>query len=162
VSSRNGTDEQIQARVCVALRDLINRIGLGADPAVRPASITAYAGWETFTRTRRIEAAALHLGMASLDSTAALIGHDWQHTTDPDTARNGDSPDPDDLFGDRAPSARRPPAGPANPTCPATTANPTDHEPAEASASAHHPTPIRYPVRGRHLSGGPWPLPKPR
>ncbi|MGW1169930.1 hypothetical protein [Streptomyces sp. NPDC002550] len=92
VSTRNGTDEQIQARVCVALRDLINRIGLGADPAVRPASITAYAGWETFTRTRRIEAAALHLGMASLDSTAALIGHDWQHTTDPDTAPNGDSP----------------------------------------------------------------------
>lgn len=93
VSSRNGTDEQIQARVCVALRDLINRIGLGADPAVRPASITAYAGWETFTRTRRIEAAAMHLGMASLDSTAALIGHDWQHLTDPDTAPNGDSPD---------------------------------------------------------------------
>ncbi|MBA2806913.1 integrase [Streptomyces sp. KM273126] len=93
VSSRNGTDEQIQARVCVALRDLINRIGLGADPAVRPASITAYAGWETFTRTRRIEDAALHLGMASLDSTAALIGHDWLHTTDQDTAPNGDSPD---------------------------------------------------------------------
>ncbi|MET9070592.1 hypothetical protein [Streptomyces sp. NPDC004232] len=92
VSSRNGTDEQIQARVCVALRDLIKRIGLGTDPAVRPASITAYAGWETFTRTRRIEAAARHLGMASLDSTAALIGHDWQHTTEPDTAPNGDSP----------------------------------------------------------------------
>ncbi|WP_149826325.1 integrase [Streptomyces tailanensis] len=92
VSSRNGTDEQIQARVCVALRDLINRIGLGADPAVRPASITAYAGWETFTRTHRIEAAARHLGMTSLDSTAALIGHDWQHTTNPDTAPNGDIP----------------------------------------------------------------------
>lgn len=93
VSSRNGTDEQIQARVCVALRDLINRIGLGADPAVRPASITAYAGWETFTRTHRIEAAARHLGMTSLDSTATLIGHDWQHTTDQDTTPNGDNPD---------------------------------------------------------------------
>jgi len=93
VSSRNGTDEQIQARVCVALRDLINRIGLGADPAVRPASVTAYAGWETFTRTGRIEAAAHHLGMASLDSAAALIGHDWQHTTAQDTAQNGDDRD---------------------------------------------------------------------
>ncbi|EGX61123.1 MULTISPECIES: hypothetical protein [Streptomyces] len=93
VSSRNGTDEQIQARVCVALRDLINRIGLRGDPAVRPASITAYAGWETFTRTRRIEAAARHLGMGSLDSAAALIGHDWQHTTGPDAAPNGDSRD---------------------------------------------------------------------
>ncbi|MFG2329483.1 hypothetical protein ACGFMM_07645 [Streptomyces sp. NPDC048604] len=82
VSSRNGTSEQIQARVCVALRDLINRVGLSSDSAIRPASITAYAGWETFTRTRRIEAAARHLGMSSLDSTAALIGHDWQARTD--------------------------------------------------------------------------------
>ncbi|MFI5887995.1 hypothetical protein [Streptomyces sp. NPDC051554] len=81
VSPRNGTDEQIQARVCVALRDLLKRIGLGSDNAVRPASITACAGWETFARTGRIEAAALLLGMASLDSTAALIGHDWQPTT---------------------------------------------------------------------------------
>ncbi|MFD0367742.1 hypothetical protein [Streptomyces sp. NPDC127114] len=87
VSSRNGSNEQIQARVCVALRDLVNRIGLGADSTVRPASITAYAGWETFTRTRHIEAAARHLGMNSLDSTAALIGHDWQPgTTTHDTS----------------------------------------------------------------------------
>ncbi|MFJ7629811.1 hypothetical protein ACIQZN_25270 [Streptomyces sp. NPDC097595] len=82
VSSRNGTPEQIQARVCVALRDLINRIGLGADTAVRPASITAYAGRETLTRTRHIEAAARRLGMTSLDSTAALIGHNWRAHTD--------------------------------------------------------------------------------
>ncbi|MFC7977863.1 hypothetical protein ACFUT3_21805 [Streptomyces cinereoruber] len=81
VSRRNGTDEQIQARVCVALRDLINRIGLGADRTIRPASITAYAGRTAFTRTRRIETAARHLGMTSLDSTAALIGHDWRTPT---------------------------------------------------------------------------------
>jgi integrase/recombinase XerC len=87
VSARNGTDEQIQARVCVALRDLLRRIGLGADATVRPASITAYAGWETFTRTGRIEAAAHHLGMSSLDSTAALIGHHWHaNNTDFDAA----------------------------------------------------------------------------
>ncbi len=93
VSARNGTDEQIQARVCVALRDLLKRIGLGADPAVRPASITAYAGWETFTTTGRIEAAALHLGMASLDSTAALIGHQWQTQANHTAAPNGDDLD---------------------------------------------------------------------
>lgn len=81
VSDRAGSDEQVQARVCVALRDLLKRIGLGADQSVRPASVTAYAGWETFTRTGRIEAAARHLGMASLDSTAALIGHHWQTPT---------------------------------------------------------------------------------
>lgn len=93
VSTRNGTDEQVQARVCVALRDLLKRIGLGADPAVRPASITAYAGWDTFTRTGRIETAALHLGMTSLDSAAALIGHEWRTDTPPTTTPNGDTPD---------------------------------------------------------------------
>lgn len=90
VSARNGTAEQIQARVCVALRDLLKRIGLGADKTVRPASITAYAGWETFTRTGRIEAAALQLGMASLDSTAALIGHDWHTLSDLSDATDHD------------------------------------------------------------------------
>ncbi|MGW2326492.1 hypothetical protein ACWC5C_12065 [Streptomyces sp. NPDC001700] len=89
VSPRNGTDEQIQARVCVALRDVLRRIGLGADRTVRPASITAYAGWETFQATGRIEAAAHHLGMASLDSTAALIGYQWQAPTTDRTAPNG-------------------------------------------------------------------------
>ncbi|NJP99850.1 integrase [Streptomyces zingiberis] len=92
VSARGGTDEQVQARACVALRDLLKRIGLGADPAVRPASITAYAGWATYVRTGRIEAAALHLGMTSLDSTAALIGHQWLAETTPATAPNGDAP----------------------------------------------------------------------
>ncbi|MCX5200608.1 hypothetical protein OG897_03895 [Streptomyces sp. NBC_00237] len=88
VSARAGSDEQVQARVCVALRDLIKRIGLGADPAVRPASITAYAGWEHFTSTHRIESVARHLGMGSLDSAAALIGHRWQHA-DPPAADGG-------------------------------------------------------------------------
>lgn len=77
VSSIPGRDEQLQARVCVALTDLLRRIGLSADPNVRPASVTAYAGAETYARTGRIEAAAMHLGMCSLDSTAALIGHAW-------------------------------------------------------------------------------------
>ncbi|QKV93014.1 integrase [Streptomyces sp. NA02950] len=89
VSPRNGTDEQVQARVCVALRDVLKRIGLGADTAIRPASITAYAGWETFTATGRIEVAARRLGMASLDSTAALIGHQWQAPTTYHTTPNG-------------------------------------------------------------------------
>ncbi|MGW2009751.1 hypothetical protein [Streptomyces nigrescens] len=93
VSARNGTDEQIQARVCVALRDLLKRIGLSADTAVRPTSITAYAGWETFSGTGRIEAAARHLGLASLDSTAALIGYQWQAQTTHHTAPNGDDSD---------------------------------------------------------------------
>ncbi|MFI6766624.1 hypothetical protein [Streptomyces sp. NPDC050355] len=89
ISVRNGTDEQVQARVCVALRDVLKRIGLGADRSVRPASITAYAGWATFTGTGRIEAAARHLGMASLDSAAALIGYQWRAETTHHTPPNG-------------------------------------------------------------------------
>ncbi|MEW1754581.1 hypothetical protein [Streptomyces angustmyceticus] len=89
VSVRGGTDEQVQARVCVALRDMLKRIGLGADRSVRPASITAYAGRAVFTATGRIEVAARHLGMASLDSTAALIGYQWRAEATHHTPPNG-------------------------------------------------------------------------
>ncbi|MCM8555476.1 hypothetical protein [Streptomyces sp. STCH 565 A] len=90
VSPRTGNDEQIQARVCVALRDLLKAIGLGADKRVRPASVTAYAGAEALAATGRIEAAACLLGMSSLDSTAALIGHDWRTAdTEETTPKDG-------------------------------------------------------------------------
>ncbi|WKK21335.1 hypothetical protein QZH56_20970 [Streptomyces olivoreticuli] len=77
VSSRTGSDEQLQARSCVALGDLLARIGLAADRSVRPASVTAYAAWELHERTGRIEDAALLLGLSSLDRAAAVIGHHW-------------------------------------------------------------------------------------
>ena len=77
LSSRPGTDEQLQARSCVALKDLIKSIGLGADPTVRPASFAAYAGAQEHARTGRIEDAALRMGLRSLDATALAIGHRW-------------------------------------------------------------------------------------
>ncbi|MEH6373829.1 hypothetical protein V7793_05660 [Streptomyces sp. KLMMK] len=78
VSSQAGGDEQLQARSCVALGDLLARIGVAADVSVRPASVTAYAAWNLHARTGRIEDAALLLGLSSLDRTAATIGHHWQ------------------------------------------------------------------------------------
>ncbi|MGW7002055.1 hypothetical protein ACWGCW_04260 [Streptomyces sp. NPDC054933] len=77
VSSTPGSNEQLQARSCVALTDLLHRIGLAGDPAVRPASITAYTGAQLFAWTGRIEAVARRLGLTSLDRAAAVIGYDW-------------------------------------------------------------------------------------
>ncbi|MEV0113274.1 hypothetical protein AB0H77_08485 [Streptomyces sp. NPDC050844] len=91
VSARNGSDEQLQARVCVALRDLLKAIGLGADPAIRPTSITAFAGWQAFADTGRVEAAARRLGMTSLDSTAALIGYGWRTGNDADAQEEAEA-----------------------------------------------------------------------
>jgi site-specific recombinase XerD len=77
VSSAPAPDEQIQARACVALSDLIRRIGLGADPRVKPASLTAYAAVRIFDETGRIEDVARGLGLRSLDRAADLVGFSW-------------------------------------------------------------------------------------
>jgi len=81
VSSAPAPDEQLQARACVALADLIRRIGLGADPRVKPASLTAYAAVRIFDETGKIEAVACGLGLRSLDRAADLVGYDWAHRT---------------------------------------------------------------------------------
>ncbi|MGW3459003.1 tyrosine-type recombinase/integrase [Streptomyces olivaceoviridis] len=77
VSSAPAPDEQLQARACVALADLIRRIGLNADPHVKPASLTAYAAVRLYDETRNIEDVARRLGLRSLDRAADLIGLDW-------------------------------------------------------------------------------------
>jgi hypothetical protein len=41
-------------------------------------SLTGYAGRQVFEQTGRVEDAARLLGSISLDTTAALIGHQWQ------------------------------------------------------------------------------------
>jgi integrase/recombinase XerC len=79
VSSAPAPDEQLQARACVALSDLIRRIGLGADPRVKPASLTAYAAVRIFDSTGKIEDVARGLGLRSLDRAADLVGYDWAH-----------------------------------------------------------------------------------
>jgi site-specific recombinase XerD len=77
VSSAPAPAEQLQARACVALSDLIRRIGLGADPRVKPASLTAYAAVRIFDDTGKIENVARGLGLRSLDGAADLVGYDW-------------------------------------------------------------------------------------
>lgn len=77
VSSAPAPDEHLQARACVALSDLIRRIGLGAEPRVKPASLTAYAGVRIFGDTGKIEDVARGLGLRSLDRAADLVGYDW-------------------------------------------------------------------------------------
>ncbi|MEU1032851.1 site-specific integrase [Streptomyces mirabilis] len=77
VSSTPAPDEQLQARACVALSDLIRRIGLGADPRVKPASLTSYAAVRIFEESGKIEDVARGLGLRSLDRAADLVGYDW-------------------------------------------------------------------------------------
>ncbi|MEV7910802.1 hypothetical protein [Streptomyces griseus] len=78
VGSGEGTDAQRQARIGVTLRDVLTRAGLSDDPALRPSSLTAHAGWRLLRKGGRIETAAQVLGMRSLDRTAELVGYDWR------------------------------------------------------------------------------------
>ncbi|MEU1902970.1 integrase [Streptomyces hygroscopicus] len=84
VSDRHASDAALQARVCVAVRDLLTRIGLADETGVKPSSVTAWAGVEAFERTGRIEEAARRLGLRSLDRAAAVIGHAWREQTLPE------------------------------------------------------------------------------
>ncbi|WP_079181505.1 hypothetical protein [Streptomyces sp. Tue 6075] len=81
VSPLPAPDAALQARSCVALRDLLRRVGLGPDPHVKPASVTARAAVEAFEVTGRIEEAARRLGLRSLDRAAAIVDYGWR--TDP-------------------------------------------------------------------------------
>lgn len=74
-TSAYGVDAQRQARSCVALRDALHLAGLGQEPDVKPASITAHAGVAAFAHSGHIEDAALRMGLTSLDRAAAMIGH---------------------------------------------------------------------------------------
>ncbi|MEU3110817.1 integrase [Streptomyces albidoflavus] len=90
VSSRPASDAALQARSCVALGDLLRRIGLGTDPHVKPASATARAAVEAFETTGHIEEAARRLGLRSLDRAAGIVGYGWR--TDP-ACTDGGVPD---------------------------------------------------------------------
>lgn len=76
----NGSDKSKQAASCIAIADCLTRAGLGNDPAVRPVSVTAWAGRKAFEQTGRIDQVAARLGMRSLDRTARLIGLDHRTT----------------------------------------------------------------------------------
>lgn len=63
-----------QISACIAVRDVLIRAGLAAEPGVRPASVAAWAGQKILHETGQIDEVARRLGMASLDRTARFIG----------------------------------------------------------------------------------------
>jgi len=76
VYAGDGSAKSRQAASCIAISTTLVRAGLGDDPLVRPASVTAWVGRRLFEETSRIEEVAARLGMRSLDRTARLIGLD--------------------------------------------------------------------------------------
>jgi integrase/recombinase XerC len=76
-TSGRGSDAQLQARVCVALNNVMTWAGLAHEPDLRPASITSHNAAALFNNTRRLEDVASRLGLSSLDRSAAAIGYDW-------------------------------------------------------------------------------------
>ncbi len=72
----DGSQKSKQASSCIAITDCMTRAGLGPDPAVRPVSVTAWAGRKVFDETGHIDQVAARLGMRSLDRAARLIGLD--------------------------------------------------------------------------------------
>jgi len=73
------TPASLQARAAAQLSRTLREAGLASDPAVRPASIRAWAGRRVFLATGQIDKAALALGTRTLDNAAAVIGFAWRH-----------------------------------------------------------------------------------
>lgn len=78
-----GAAEVGQVSGCIAVREVLIRAGLGAEPGVRPASVAGWAGATLLRDGLGIEEVAGRLGMASLDRTARFIGWDWKAVTQP-------------------------------------------------------------------------------
>jgi hypothetical protein len=66
-----------QASVCNALGELIQNVGLNDQEGIRPGSIRAWAARAIFER-EGIAAAAIALGLSSLDQSAHVINYSWQ------------------------------------------------------------------------------------
>lgn len=72
-----GTDDQKQALVCTTVKETLRWSGLGDDPELRPASLTAVPARALFESTGRIDLAARLLGLASLDAAARAVAWSW-------------------------------------------------------------------------------------
>jgi integrase/recombinase XerC len=73
-----GSAESQQASACMATSDTLTSAGLARERDVRPLSIAAWRGRQVLEETGSIEAAALTLGVRSLDRAVKLIGYDWR------------------------------------------------------------------------------------
>jgi site-specific recombinase XerD len=74
----NGSEESRQASCCIAIKDVMIRAGLDAEPDVRPSSLVAWAGVIVLQDTDSIEEVARRLGIGSLDTAARFINYDWK------------------------------------------------------------------------------------
>jgi hypothetical protein len=72
--NRGGASGQASASAAIAWT--LRRAGLTADAAVRPVSVTAWAGRRLFDQGVALEEVARRLGIPSLDRTASFIGLD--------------------------------------------------------------------------------------
>jgi len=71
------TDTSPVSAVGQLLRAVLDRAELYKADGYTQRSITAWAGRRAYEERQRIEDAANHLGLTSLDRAAQLIGHDW-------------------------------------------------------------------------------------
>lgn len=67
-----------RASTSTVLLDVLRRAGLTDDAAVRPQSITGWAGRQILDRTGRIDLVARGLGIGSLDRAASMIDWSWR------------------------------------------------------------------------------------
>lgn len=74
----SGFAQSRQASACAAIGQVMRWAGLGDEPDLRPASVTAWAGAQLLREGNPIEEVTRRLGRRSLDRTAALIGWDWR------------------------------------------------------------------------------------
>lgn len=79
----DGSPKSRHASSCLAISDTLIAAGCGSERDVRPLSVAAWAGARVFADTELIEAAAVALGVRSLDRAARLIGWDWRDSEEP-------------------------------------------------------------------------------
>jgi hypothetical protein len=68
-----------QASICVAMRSIVKRAGLGNEPDFSPRSVSFWAGRQAFDAApdAKIEAAARAMGITSLDKAARRVDYSW-------------------------------------------------------------------------------------
>ncbi|MEZ5170674.1 MAG: hypothetical protein R3A49_08015 [Acidimicrobiia bacterium] len=76
----SGSAQSRQASACAAISQVVGWAGLGNEPDLRPASVTAWAGAQLLDDGYPIDEVARRLGRRSLDRTAELICWDWRDT----------------------------------------------------------------------------------
>jgi integrase/recombinase XerC len=67
-----------RSRAGQVLQAVMGKAGLGAEPDLKPRSVTAWVGSRVLRDTGRIDEAARRLGLRSLDLTAELVGFEWR------------------------------------------------------------------------------------